>query len=46
VARLDKLAQQRFRKHVIHLAIRWMLDQGITRCGVHATPASCSRSAR
>ena len=30
VARLDKLAQQRFRKHVIHLAIRWMLDQGIT----------------
>ena len=30
VARLDQLAQQRFRKHVIHLAIRWMLDQGIT----------------
>jgi aryl-alcohol dehydrogenase-like predicted oxidoreductase len=30
VARLDKLAQQRFRKHLIHLAIRWMLDQGIT----------------
>jgi aryl-alcohol dehydrogenase-like predicted oxidoreductase len=30
VARLYKLAQQRFRKHVIHLAIRWMLDQGIT----------------
>src|SRR6266478_1762752 len=30
VARLDKLAEQRFRKHVIHLAIRWMLDQGIT----------------
>src|SRR5947209_1045084 len=29
-ARLYKLAQQRFRKHVIHLAIRWMLDQGIT----------------
>ncbi len=30
VARLDQLAQQRFRKHLIHLAIRWMLDQGIT----------------
>jgi hypothetical protein len=30
VAQLDKLAEQRFRKHVIHLAIRWMLDQGIT----------------
>jgi len=30
VAHLDQLAQQRFRKHVIHLAIRWMLDQGIT----------------
>ncbi len=30
VARLDKLAEQRFRKHVIHLAIRLMLDQGIT----------------
>ena len=30
VARLDELAQQCLRKHVIHLAIRWMLDQGIT----------------
>src|SRR5438477_4113495 len=30
VARLDELARQCFRKHVIHLAIRWMLDQGIT----------------
>jgi aryl-alcohol dehydrogenase-like predicted oxidoreductase len=30
VARLDQLAQQRFHKRVIHLAIRWMLDQGIT----------------
>src|SRR5258708_5266542 len=29
VARLDRLAQ-RFGKHVIHLAVRWMLDQGIT----------------
>jgi aryl-alcohol dehydrogenase-like predicted oxidoreductase len=27
VARLDQLAQQRFRKHVIHLAVRWILDQ-------------------
>jgi aryl-alcohol dehydrogenase-like predicted oxidoreductase len=30
VERLDRLAQQRFGKRVIHLAIRWMLDQGIT----------------
>jgi len=30
VARLDHLAQQRFRKRVIHLAVRWMLDQGIS----------------
>src|SRR5205085_7984271 len=30
VARLDQLAQQRFHKRVIHLAIRWILDQGIT----------------
>jgi aryl-alcohol dehydrogenase-like predicted oxidoreductase len=26
----DRLAQRRFGKRVIHLAIRWMLDQGIT----------------
>jgi aryl-alcohol dehydrogenase-like predicted oxidoreductase len=30
VSRLDRLAQQRFGKRVIHLAVRWMLDQGIT----------------
>jgi aryl-alcohol dehydrogenase-like predicted oxidoreductase len=30
VERLDQLAKQRFGKSVIHLAIRWMLDQGIT----------------
>ncbi len=30
VQRLDRLALQRFGKHVIHLAVRWMLDQGIT----------------
>src|SRR5258705_2679567 len=30
VERLDSFAQQRFGKRVIHLAIRWMLDQGIT----------------
>ena len=29
VAQLDRLAQ-RFGKRVIHLAVRWMLDQGIT----------------
>ena len=28
--RLDRLAQQRFGRHVIQLAIRWLLDQGIT----------------
>jgi aryl-alcohol dehydrogenase-like predicted oxidoreductase len=27
---LDQLAQRRFGKHVIQLAVRWMLDQGIT----------------
>jgi aryl-alcohol dehydrogenase-like predicted oxidoreductase len=30
VRRLDRLARQRFGKRVIHLAVRWMLDQGIT----------------
>jgi aryl-alcohol dehydrogenase-like predicted oxidoreductase len=30
VRRLDELAQRRFGKRVIHLAIRWMLDQGVT----------------
>jgi aryl-alcohol dehydrogenase-like predicted oxidoreductase len=30
VQELDRLAQERFGKHVIHLAVRWMLDQGIT----------------
>jgi aryl-alcohol dehydrogenase-like predicted oxidoreductase len=30
VERLDWLARQRFGKRVIHVAIRWMLDQGIT----------------
>jgi aryl-alcohol dehydrogenase-like predicted oxidoreductase len=30
VQRLDRLAQQRFGKRVIQLAVRWMLDQGIT----------------
>jgi aryl-alcohol dehydrogenase-like predicted oxidoreductase len=30
VRRLDQLAQERFGKHVIELAVRWMLDQGIT----------------
>src|SRR6202165_3259076 len=30
VQRLDRLAQQRFGKRVIHLAVRWMLDQGIS----------------
>jgi aryl-alcohol dehydrogenase-like predicted oxidoreductase len=30
VERLDQLARERFGKRVIHLAIRWMLDQGIT----------------
>jgi aryl-alcohol dehydrogenase-like predicted oxidoreductase len=30
VQKLDQLAQQGFGKRVIHLAVRWMLDQGIT----------------
>jgi aryl-alcohol dehydrogenase-like predicted oxidoreductase len=30
VQRLDRLAQEGFGKRVIHLAVRWMLDQGIT----------------
>jgi aryl-alcohol dehydrogenase-like predicted oxidoreductase len=30
VQKLDQLAQLRFGKRVIHLAVRWMLDQGIT----------------
>jgi aryl-alcohol dehydrogenase-like predicted oxidoreductase len=30
VQRLDQIAQGRFGKHVIELAVRWMLDQGIT----------------
>ncbi len=30
VARLDQLAQKRFGKRVIHLAVRWILDKGVT----------------
>jgi aryl-alcohol dehydrogenase-like predicted oxidoreductase len=30
VAQLDRLAQARFGKRVIHLAVRWMLDQGVS----------------
>jgi aryl-alcohol dehydrogenase-like predicted oxidoreductase len=30
VQRLDRLARERFGKQVIELAVRWMLDQGIT----------------
>jgi aryl-alcohol dehydrogenase-like predicted oxidoreductase len=30
LAAVDRLARQRFGKRVIHLAIRWMLDQGVT----------------
>jgi len=30
VQRLDNLARRRFDKRVIHLAVRWMLEQGIT----------------
>src|SRR5262245_192460 len=30
VTQLDQLARQRFHKRVIHLAVRWMLDQGVT----------------
>jgi aryl-alcohol dehydrogenase-like predicted oxidoreductase len=30
VRQLDELAQRRFGRRVIHLAVRWMLDQGIS----------------
>jgi aryl-alcohol dehydrogenase-like predicted oxidoreductase len=30
VGQLDRLAQSRFQRRVIHLAVRWMLDQGIS----------------
>jgi aryl-alcohol dehydrogenase-like predicted oxidoreductase len=30
VQRLDRLARKRYDKRVIHLAVRWMLDQGIS----------------
>ena len=30
VQRLDQLAQDHYRKRVIHLAVRWLLDQGVT----------------
>jgi aryl-alcohol dehydrogenase-like predicted oxidoreductase len=30
VAQLDQLARERFNRRVIHLAVRWMLDQGIS----------------
>jgi aryl-alcohol dehydrogenase-like predicted oxidoreductase len=30
VQRLDRLAEDNYRKHVIHLAVRWVLDQGVT----------------
>jgi aryl-alcohol dehydrogenase-like predicted oxidoreductase len=30
VQRLDLLAQYRYARRVIHLAVRWMLDQGVT----------------
>jgi aryl-alcohol dehydrogenase-like predicted oxidoreductase len=30
VRELDELAQRRFHRRVIHLAVRWMLDQGIS----------------
>jgi aryl-alcohol dehydrogenase-like predicted oxidoreductase len=30
VAELDQLAQSRYHQHVIQLAVRWMLDQGIS----------------
>jgi aryl-alcohol dehydrogenase-like predicted oxidoreductase len=30
VEKLDRLARERFGKRVIHLAVRWMLDRGIS----------------
>jgi aryl-alcohol dehydrogenase-like predicted oxidoreductase len=45
VERLDHFAQERYGKRVINLAVRWMLDQGVTdhrsgRAGIHGTPAT------
>src|SRR5262249_54177461 len=44
VTRLDQLAQQRFHKRVIHLAVRWMLDQGTTTSAVGRTPSRSTGS--
>src|SRR5438552_8452681 len=30
VEQLDQLAREQFQRRVIHLAVRWMLDQGIS----------------
>jgi aryl-alcohol dehydrogenase-like predicted oxidoreductase len=30
VAQLEQLAQRRYQQHVIQLAVRWMLDQGVS----------------
>jgi aryl-alcohol dehydrogenase-like predicted oxidoreductase len=47
VRRLDQFASERYGKRVIHLAVRWLLDQVQQRhCGARATPGSCSRSTR
>ena len=45
VSALDRLAQQRFGKRVIHLALRWVLDRRPTRsrCGGPATLANSIR---
>jgi len=46
VGKLDRLAQ-RFGKRVIHVAVRWMLDQGITTAlWGGAIPVSCNQSTR
>ena len=47
VRRLDRFARQRYGKRVIHLAVRWILDQGATAAlWERATPASCNRLTR
>ena len=41
---LDRLAQERYGKRVIHLAVRWMLDQGIDHGALGRTPPRTTRS--
>ena len=43
---LDRFAQERYGKRVIHLAVRWVLDRrrGLSRCGARASRSNSIRS--